>query len=179
MNYNRVSCAKIKLYRTRNVGWLVWCIVLNANFNTFQLYTGGEFYWWRKPKYPDKSTDLSQVTDKLNYIALYQVHHLINGFELTTYWFAVRCKSNYHAITTTTAQDRNVNDIRYPFQIGIQSSTKASSRVNMVRILIVQSLIWALWTILLLNKMTERFLSQYPVPPYFACKCSNKEKSAK
>jgi hypothetical protein len=31
----------------------------------------------------------------------------------------------------------------------------------------------------LLNKMTERFLSQYPVPPYFACKCSNKEKSAK
>jgi hypothetical protein len=33
--------------------------------------------------------------------------------------------------------------------------------------------------VILLNKMTERFLSQYPVPPYFACKCSNKEKSAK
>jgi hypothetical protein len=85
MNYNRVSCAKIKLYRTRNVGWLFDVYFLTPISTLFHLYTGDEFYWWRKPKYPDKSTDLSQVTDKLNYIALYQVHHLINRFELTTY----------------------------------------------------------------------------------------------
>ena len=33
----------------------------------FQLYHG--VYWWKKPEYPKKTTDLSQVTDKL-----YQTH---------------------------------------------------------------------------------------------------------
>jgi hypothetical protein len=82
----------------------VWC--LTPLTIIFQLYLGSQFYWWRKPEYPEKTSDMSQVTDKLYHIMLYWVHLVWAGFEVKTSVVTGTdcigsCKSNYH--TTTMA----------------------------------------------------------------------------
>ena len=59
-------------------------MVSNATFNSFKLYRGVQFYLWRKPEYLEKTTDLSQATDKLNYILFYRVHTPRVGLAFTT-----------------------------------------------------------------------------------------------
>ena len=67
----------IKYVYTNFVWFWYGLMVFNAIFNNFQLYRGGQFYFWRKLAYPEKTTDLSSVTN--NFEVLYKSFLYIRG----------------------------------------------------------------------------------------------------
>ena len=102
--YHRMKyCEYMYLY---GFGSWLWCLTPLSTI--FQLFRGGQFYWWKKPDYPKKTTDLSEVTDKLlsqNVVSSTPLHEWDSNSQLSVVT-GTDCigsrKSNYNTITTTT-----------------------------------------------------------------------------
>jgi hypothetical protein len=56
----KIKCTDSLFYCRNDVVLPCWC--LTSLSTIFQLYRGGQLYWWRKPRYLEKTTDEKHIT---------------------------------------------------------------------------------------------------------------------
>jgi hypothetical protein len=63
--------------------WL-WFMVFNSTFNNISVISWLSVYWWRKPEYPEKTTDMSQFTESCFFIEICSLlYHSVNVYKTT------------------------------------------------------------------------------------------------
>jgi hypothetical protein len=96
----------------------------------FQLYCGCQFYWWRKP---EKTINLSQVTDKLYYIIIIKSKLIQLGWGTPS-----QCQKAKFLTNLSLAQSTNKEHIFRSFNKGIFNAFNINKRLQFIMPLFLQ-----------------------------------------